>query len=96
MNGILFLIWLIIVVVVALLVVNYGGKLSSGVGLGLVVAYLALLITHNISNDEEHKNTGNHGTFITFGFLMIITLIYLALYVVYRNAVELGKVKARY
>ena len=96
MNGILFLIWLVIVVVVTLLVIYYGGKLSSGLGLGLIIAFLASLIFSNIENDPKGNNKHDHGTFITFGFLMVITLIYLALYTIYRNAVELGYANPRY
>lgn len=95
MNGILFLIWLIIVIVVTLLIIYNGGVLSSAIGMGLIIAFLALLIVHN-TRDDKFKAKKDHGTFMTFGLLVVITLIYLALYTLYRNAIELGYAHATY
>lgn len=84
MNGTIFLLWLLVVIITILLVIYCGGTVVSGVALALIVGLFAVVIFTGITSDD--KNT--ESLLLTFVFT-VITFVYLLIYTIYMNYREI-------
>jgi len=83
--GALFIFWILLVIVITLLLWNYGSNISSALALALIISTIILCVFSSYNFDGS-----DYGTTWIVALTVIISVIYVLLYIIYINSIEIS------